>query len=286
MPRYLLIMVLNLFFIFSALALPQAWAQPPRKMGLAGAGRSGILQEAIFTNPAALTYLTQSLAYGYYGSPRINDWDASGKQITVGAYDGANEYAKAGFAFEKVSHPVLLAGGNRAYRDRKTFILGLGRELTNFLDLGITGKYVYRKDGGDEKKFFNGDVGAMLKIFSGAQIGLTYENAFDQEGELPPIIGAGIRYDILGPIAALVDAGFATNGLQKDKKQFSYAIELGLFDDIVGRGGFYQDSISGLRGSAFGFSWQGPRTSFDYGLRMTRRAPVQREHVLGITIQI
>lgn len=273
--------------VLGLIILPaNSWAVAPRKLGFAGAGRSGILQEALETNPAALAYLDKSLGFGYIGMPRIKDWQAGGRQLHVGVYDGENQYLRAGFSFEKDSRAILLANGARGYRDRTTFKFGGGAHATSFMDLGATVKYVRWRDGGPEQKYMDGDIGALLKVFKGTQLGLTYENLGYRADELPPTLGAGIRYDILGPTAVLVDGAYALKGDLKDKKQWSYGMELGLSDELIGRGGIFQDSINGLRGYAAGFSWQGPRTSFDYGLRISRHAPVQREHVLGMTVQL
>lgn len=286
MPRSYLSCLGLIGILVASIADYSQAAETPRKIGLAGAGRSGILQEALYTNPAALAYLQQSLAFGYYGMPRITDWNAGGRQVSVGAYDGDNPFAKAGLAYERDSRAILLAGGARGYRDRSTYLLGVGRQIFDMLDLGVTGKYVVRRDGGDTTKFFDGNAGALIKAIPSLQLGVTYENFANREGETPPILGMGIRYDILGPIAALVDGGYSTKGVTKSRKQWSYAMELGLADDVIARGGFFQDSINGHTGRALGISWQGPRTSFDYGLRMTRKAPVQREHVFGMTVQL
>lgn len=275
--------------LLGALSASLAWADSPRRTGLAGAGRSGITNEPLFSNPAALAYLEHSEGFGFYGFPRIKDWGAGGRQITAGIYDGENQIAKAGFAYERDARAILQSGASRAYRDRSNFLFGLGQHITRFLDLGLTGKYIVRRDGSSEStKFFNGDVGALVKeaIIPGAQIGFTYENALNKEGELPPIAAFGVRYDILGPMAAHIDGAMATQGEYKNKKQWSYALEMGLAEEISIRGGLYQDSIGGIRGKSLGVSWQGPRTSFDYGLKISRNAPVQREHVVGMTIQL
>jgi hypothetical protein len=218
--------------------------------------------------------------------PRIRDWNGAGKQLTLGAYDGTNVYAKAGFAYERDARDELAAGGTKLYRDRNTYRFGLGRMIGKNLALGATGRYVNRRDGGAEEKFFDGDVGAMFKAFSDMQAGVTYENIGFRSGELPPIIGAGLHYLVTDSVVAMVDYGRVFKGTQKNEHQWNYAVELNMTEGFVMRGGMFQDNVRGLRGTAMGLSWQGPRTSFDYGVRSTRRAPVQREHLFGVTVQI
>ena len=257
----------------------------PKKTALAGAGRSGVLSESSFVNPAALANLKVSEVFAYYAKSRISDWNAGGKAMVFGAYDGENEFIHAGIAYVKEARVRLVNKAN-TYADRNEVRMSFGHSLSDTIDIGFTAKYITRRNLGEETKLFNGDIGMLLQLFGDFPVGITYEDFLERSGERPPVLSVGGSYRIWEEMSLYFDGGTVTKGLLKNKKSWAIGAELPLMGEILLEGGIFSDAVVGMKGKSIGVMWQGPRTTFHYALRLSNGAPVERDHVFAISIQI
>lgn len=271
-------------FLLLALSPAALWAaDAPRSTGLGGGGRAGIVDESLFANPASLNYLKQSLAFGYYTKSRVSDWNAGGRALAGGIYDASNPIAKAGFSWIRESR-VRLVNGGQIYADRTEYRMGLGKALGESFLAGATGSYVVRRDNGNETKIFNGSAGLLYPAAAGMRVGVTYENFIERAGERPPQVAAGATYALLSSVIAYADYGFVLRGPHKDKRFWSGGVEIPMISDLILTAGISRDAVIGVRAKSVGVIWQGPRTAFEYALRITSHAPIERDHVFGITV--
>ncbi len=260
-------------------------ANQPVHDGFSGAGRAGILREAVFTNPAALALLTGSYGFGYFTKTRLVNLDSGGRDLTVGAMDGDNEYAKAAFAYEREARAGINAAG-ASYFDRTQMRLGIGRMLTPSLGAGITGKYIVRRNGAAETKKMDGDAGVFYPVMNDMMLGLTYENFVNVETENPTVIGAGVKYNVIPALGLFADAARITKGNNKGKYSWSTAFEVSMMGDLFLRAGLFKDFVNGTKGKSIGLTWAGPRTSFDYSMHLIQTGVREKSQTLGVTFQL
>lgn len=280
---------LTALFIFSCCFysfFTTAHAYSPKRTALGGGVRAGIVDEALFTNPAALNFLQNSAAFAYYSRSQIPAFNAGGKAYAAGVYDGTNALAKAGAAWVRESR-ARLVNGVQTYADRSEYRLGLAQALGTSVFAGIQGHYTTRREvGGGETKIFNGTGGLLFPNFQGVRLGITYENILEKPGERPPVAALGAGYQLLSSVFIYGDYGMVAKGALKNKKLWSAGIEIPMISDLFILGGIFHDPIDALRGYSLGAIWQGPRTAFQYSMRTTRGSPSERDHVFGISLNL
>ena len=273
-------------FLTLILSLSRAEASSPVLEGLAGAGRSGIPESSIFLNPAAIGILQNAISFFNYSKTRINDFNAGGKDYSLGIYDTTNTFAHAGFAYERESRATVTNNGAQGYADNSKLRFGLARELADGLIAGVTPRYVINKSPSGDTKFFTGDAGIIFNLAADMRAGITYENASQQVGERPPTLAGGLNYGLGFGVGLYGDYGSAMQGPLKNNKLWSLGAELAMFSDIVLRGGLYRDAIIGQRGAALGLSWAGPRLGLDFAMKTTYYAPIERDVSFGLVIKM
>jgi hypothetical protein len=256
----------------------------PVVQGLGGAGRAGVPGEAIFTNPAAVGLLTKSGSFFYYTKPNIADWNAGGRGYAIGAYDGQNETVRGSFGAVRSSRAIIARNGTQGYEDRSEYRFALGRPLWANVAGGLQARYVTRRVGLSEEKFFDGDLGAIFPVYAGLLGGFVYENALNKTGERPPTAAAGVVYGLGYGIQAYGDGYRAMKGPEKGQRGWALGAEVGLAGDFKLRGGRFQDGYRRLKGWSAGLTWAGPRASFDYAMRTAGNGPSERDHIFGMTI--
>ena len=256
----------------------------PVVQGLGGAGRAGVPSEAIFTNPAAVGLLTTSGSFIYYTKPTIAEWNAGGRGYAIGAYDGQNESVRGSFAVVRSSRAIIGRSGTQSYEDRSDYRFALGRSLWASVIGGLQVRYVTRRAGADEVKFFDGDIGAIFPVYAGLVGGVVYENALNKPGERPTTAAAGLMYGLGYGIQAFADGYRAMKGPEKGQRGWAIGAEMTLAGDFKLRGGRFQDGYRRLKGWSGGITWAGPRASFDYAMRTTGDSPRERDHIFGMTV--
>ncbi len=281
MTRNILLSTATLFLCSISLAT----ADSPVVQGLAGAGRSGIPTEAVFSNPAAVWLLDKSYSFFHYTKPSIVESKEGGRALSSGVYDGENANVKGGVAYTRSARQRVTAGG-RAYEDFSEIRLTSGMPISGQVLGGINVRYVTSRNTGTQQKFFQGDLGIIFPVFTDMRAGLTYENVLDKPGDKPGVIGAGLRYGFSKDMAAIAEMGQMVRGPNKGKKGWSIAAEVSAVPDFVVRAGRFLDANNRYKGWSVGASWQGPRASIDYAMRTTKGSPHERDHVFGITIQL
>jgi hypothetical protein len=278
-----------LFLVSAGAFLPApsfATADSPVVQGQGGAGRAGLPLESLFANPAAVGLLTPSSSFFLnYEKPRIPDWNAGGREYSVGVYDGTSEAVKGGFGYVRTSRALVDAAGRRQdYEDRSDFRAVFGRPVWGNIVAGVRTRYVTRRNGAAEKKFLDGDLGTIFPLYAGVTGALTYEHALAVAGEQPPTVGAGLAYALGDGLTAYADGYRLMQGLKKGDRGWALGLEVILAGDFRVRGGRFQDGMRRLKGWSLGLSWLGPRTSFQYAMRTTGTNPKEKDHIFGISV--
>lgn len=257
----------------------------PILQGFAGAGRSGIPTESLQSNPAGVWLLQQSSAFFYYTKPNVPEVEGGGRAYSVGLYDGENPSVKGGFGYLRNSR-VRVQSGATTYEDRSEFRFSAGRPISGEILAGINGRYVTVRNGGDETKFFQGDIGAIFPLFKDVRAGVTYENVVEKAVDNPPQLGAGLLYSVSQGLRLAADGARIMRGTRKGEKSWALGAELNIAGDFFARGGRFWDAVTEQKGWSAGASWVGPRASLDYAMRTTQGRPHERDHVFGIRIQM
>ena len=275
--------ILFYLWAFSFPSITFATADSPVVQGLAGAGRAGLSKESLFLNPASSALNDKASAFYYYTKSKIPDFNAGGRSYSVGAYDGQNPEMKGAFAYTRTAR-ARVSGGAQTYEDRSEIRFDLGREVSGGILGGLGARYVTNRVNGAETKFIQGDIGTIFNLFSDIRAGITYEDIRKITGERPPTLGGGIQYGVAQGIQVFADGTRIMSGDLSGKKSYSIALELGLAGDFSIRGGKFLDAYRANRGYSLGISWNGPRASFDYGLRMTSNGHQEKDHIFGMIV--
>lgn len=261
-----------------------ASAQSPVVEGLGGAGRAGLPNEAMFTNPASLAMLADSGSFLYYTKPSINVWNAGGRGYAVGAYDGGSPAAKAGFATIRRSRARIGVDGRQVYDDRTEYRLATGTALWSGLMGGLQARYILKKDGGPQQKIFTGDVGALYPIFQDILLGLTYENALNKNEGEPTAMGAGAFYKLGDSISLFGDGKRFMKGAVKGQRGWSLGGQINFAGDFSLRAGRFQEPLRRIKGWSWGLGWGGPRAGFHYAMRLAGDLPREKDHIFGMNL--
>lgn len=274
--------------IFVAIALTatlcgKAEAFSPQTEGLGGAGRSGIGKEALFTNPASVALLRSNMVFASYTQTKLKTRNAGGMVQAAGVYDGVSSYGHGGLAYIHEGRRISFGSGTD-YNDQTSIRAVFGRPIYEKLLGGVKTTYTVREENGQRVKYFHGDIGFIYPLSPTLPVGLTVENVMDKQEERPRTIFLAMQYDILGPLKTYGDFGRVVSKVKSARNMWAFGVELSVFEELLLRGGLYQDSFLDTRGWAVGASWNSPRTAFEYALRMTRYEPRQRDHVFGISI--
>ncbi|MGZ3692800.1 MAG: hypothetical protein ACXWQO_01025 [Bdellovibrionota bacterium] len=251
--------------------------------GFGGAGRAGIPKESLFSNPAGAAMLTDSTSFLNFVKPNIPDFNAGGRAYNVGIYDGGQPDWKGGFAYTRSARAVLKDGA-QDYDDRSELRFTIARPVTDSILMGAQVRYTKVKIRGDETKFFQGDVGAILPLSPELRAGITYENISRRPGELPPTLGAGIHYLLGLGLETYLDATRQMGGLHAGDKGWNAGAQVPLPGGLVGRAGKFQDGVRRLKGWTVGGGWGGPRISVDYAMRTAGTKNRERDHLFGMNI--
>jgi hypothetical protein len=278
------IVILSLALFLFTPVLSFATADSPEAQGLGGAGRAALSSEGMFLNPASLALLTQSEAFLYYEKPRIPDWNAGGRYYSVGVYDGTNAGAKGAFGFLRTSRARVGADGTQTYEDRSEFRFASGYQISPSISAGLSGRYVTRRTGANEEKFWDGDLGVLFPLYAGMTGAVTYENVLNKNGDNPPTLGAGLAYLLGSGLTAFADGYRVAKGMEKGDKGWSLGAEITLAADFQLRLGKFQDGYRRNKGWSFGLGWQGPRTSFEYAMRLADTNPGEKDQIFAINV--
>ncbi len=277
-----------LFFSLLSLSIlvlttTQSFANVPQIVGLGGGGTAGVPKDALFSNPAAVVGLTKNRAFFSYSQSKIRDLGAGGRIWATGVYDGSSKAAKGGITYIRESRRRLVAGSS-PYLDSQTVRGVLGKRMFGGIMMGLTVNYKMKKQNEDTENVFVGDAGLIYPVSKGFPAGLKVENVTDKEGERPRTVTLGTKYRVSGPLTVVADFGRTVSEFTEVKNLWSLAAEVTLFKELILRGSLFKDSIDSIRGKSVGASWNGPRTSFEYALRITNGAPRERDHVLGVSL--
>lgn len=278
--RYFSFLLLLTVFIFPGAVL----ANVPQIVGLGGGGTAGVPKDALFSNPAGVVGLKSHRAFFSYSQSKIRDLGAGGRIWATGVYDGKSRFAKGGLSYIRESRRRL-SEGESPYLDSQTVRGIIGRPIVGNLFAGSTVNYKMKRENGKDINLFTADFGLIYPLFSDVPIGLKAENLGDTLGEGPRALTLGVQYDISGPIVLIADYGRTISQQMETKNNWSLATEVSLFKELVIRGALFKSGVDALRGFAVGASWNGPRTAFEYAMRVTRGAPTERDHVLGLSLQ-
>ncbi len=282
MTRNILTITAALFVIFP---ISLATADSPIAQGLAGASRSGIPTEALFTNPASAWLLDKSYSFFQYTKPSIVETKEGGRSLSSGVYDGENPNAKGALGYLRSSR-VRIGSNGRFYEDRTEFRVVAARPISGEILGGISARYVMHRQAGVETKYFQGDAGVIFPLFADMRAGVTFENILEKPGDRPATLGAGLRYNVGAGITLLADGARFQRGPLKGNKEWAIATELPVGGDFTFRGGRFFDGNTRQKGWSAGVSWMGPRASIDYAIRTTKGIPHERDHIVGISIQL
>lgn len=275
----------KLFFTIAFLlpVVARAEADSPVIQGLGGAGRGGVARESLFSNPAAAAMLTNSSSFLIYEKPRIPALNAGGRYFAIGAYDGENEVAKGAAGYIR-SAKARLENGQQVYEDRSEYRLSAARAWTDSVLAGVAMRYITKRVGVSESKFFQGDLGTIFPLYGSIRGGLTYENIIEKIGEAPPAVGAGLQGALGDGMQLFVDAARLTKGESKGKTSWALATELTMGGDFFLRLGRYSDAYRKLKGWSAGLSWVGPRITIDYAMKKSSGVPMERAHIFGLSV--
>lgn len=278
-------MTRNVFLLWAALhSLPSfATVDSPVVQGLAGATRTGVPREGIFSNPASVASITSTYGFYHYEIPRIDDYNAGGRAWSAGLYDGGDRTWKGGFGISRVSQARIFRG-QQGYVDRREVRFSTGHEIYNNIVGGVAGRLVKNYSPVGDNSFFEGDVGFLFPVFADIHGGATVENIADKEDELPRTIGVGASYPLTAGITLIADGYRLMSGTREGERGWSLATEIQLAGDFTARGGLFEEGYRALKGWAAGVSWSGPRMSLDYALKTAGKGPKERSHILGVSV--
>lgn len=264
---------------------PTAFASVPQIVGLGGGGTAGVPKDALFSNPAAVGGLTTHRAFYSYSQSKIRDLGAGGRVWATGVYDGKSKTAKGGLSYIRESRRRLVGGGS-PYLDTQTVRGVIGRSVWKNLMTGVTVNYkMIRENEDTSTNIFSFDAGVIYPIWKGMPLGLKVENTTDQDNERPRNAMIGLKYRLSGPLALVGDYGRTVSSKIDTRNSWAIAAEVFLFNELVLRGALFRDGIDEIRGTSLGISWFGPRTAFEYALRLTNGSPRERDHVLGVSLE-
>lgn len=283
-------MTRNAFFlalvVFLALSSPSAFAtDSPVVQGLSGAVRAGVPREALFSNPASITSIGNTYGFFHYELPKIADYNASGRAYSVGLYDGGDANWKGGFGYSRTARARIFQG-HQGYIDRSEFRFTSGHEIIKGVTGGFSGRMIKNYNASDSGSFFEGDLGILFPLFQDLRGGLTFENILNREDETPQTVGVGAAYSLGYGIQLLADGYRLMSGTKSGERGWALAGELGLTGDFLARAGLFEEAYRGLKGYSLGATWMGPRMQFDYAYKITGKGPKEREHILGLTVQM
>lgn len=278
--------VVRIFLLTIFLVFPEynAYANVPQIVGLGGGGTSGVPKDALFSNPAAVAGLTTHRAFYSYSQSKIRELGAGGRVWATGVYDGKGKLAKGGLSYIRESRRRLI-DGESPYLDSQTVRGVVGRAVWKNLISGVTVNYKMKRENDETENIFTTDVGFIYPMLRTLPVGLKVENVTDHEGERPRNAVLGISYKLTGPLKVVADYGKAFSNFNDGDSLWSVAAEVTVFKELIIRGALFHDQIDAIRGTTLGISWNGPRTSFEYALRMTRGTPRERDHVLGVSLE-
>jgi hypothetical protein len=251
--------------------------------GLAGASRAGVAREAVFSNPASVSYVSDTFGFFHYQIPKIPDFNAGGRGFNVGVYDGGNQTWKGGLAYTRTSKAVLVKN-QQGYVDRSDFRFATGHKLFGSVDGGLATRWVNSSNSSTTSRFLEGDIGILFPLYTDLRGGLTYENILNKEDETPATIGAGANYSLGYGFQLIADGYRLMSGTRAGERGWSLAGEAGLTGDFFLRAGIFEEAYRALKGWSLGASWIGPKASFDYALKTTGKGPREKMHVMGMSI--
>lgn len=262
-----------------------SWGLTPRVAGLSGAGRAGIAQEALFTNPAAVAALSKNAVFYSFLNAKNHEKTnlKPGKSHVLGAYDAmSSSLFKGGVAYvSEFGHRVLSRKGP-IYQDRKGFMGAFAAPFSRSFLVGFNVKAM-QQDGGKAYHTY-GDFGLIYFLLPTIPVGFVVSNFGDKEGEDPRSIAGGIQFDLAGPLSLYFDYGRFLSIEGVGNTFSALALELTFYRDFVLRGGWLRNELISERGSSLGFSWNGPRTAFEYALKKTVRVVPEFNHSFGIRV--
>lgn len=240
-------------------------------------------KESVFTNPASAALLTGASAFVYYQKPSIPDFDAGGRAYALGVSDGGTA-VKGSFAYLRSSKARLKGDGTQGYEDRTEFRFASGFGIGGNVLGGIATRYVTKRDQGNRDKFFQADAGLLFPLFSGIKAGVTYENIFNRESELPPTLGAGAQYALgFGGISIYADGYRLMDGLKKGERGWALAAESMIAGDVAIRAGRFQEAFRRIKGWSAGLSYKSDAVTFEYAFRVAGKGAREKDHIFGIT---
>lgn len=278
--------VIALMAVLSPLSL-YATHDAPRTQGFAGAMRSGIPNESVFGNPAAVSLVRKNLVFGYYTNSRIRSQGLGGRVRTAGVYDGSNKYATAGFAYVLESRPrYSVSGEDFPYFDRTEFRLALGRVVWKNLSLGLLPRYIIRRFGEKEETHIDGDLGATYQVTKKIRAGLLYENVRGSEPDRASLFGAGVRYDLSNYITGTADYWRTVKGEQLNANSWAVGAQVRFYNDFLIRGGLSSDKNVGLNFRSVGLSYISPRSVAEISYKFSSGEVDQRDILFALGIQI
>ena len=272
-------------FITVLFAFPEALrGEVPRQVSFGGAGRAGVSRIALFSNPASAAFVLQNRIFYSYSQTRAPN---KGKNITLGMYDITNPRFKGGLSYTTEHRPQSFRDSAKIYNRRIIRALGASRVVGN-LFAGLSVHYVMDRTSEDESRLFYTNIGAFYPILRDVHLGLTFDNIFGQREE-GRILGLGLRTS-LGVLSLLADVAWPLSKIEMgetgERYGWSIATEVAVFSQLKLRKSWFWDVYRQTRGEAMGFSWEGPRADIEYATRETRGNPTQKDHILGINIEI
>lgn len=270
-------------FLLSLFVPEKSEGEVPRQVSFGGAGRAGVSRIALFSNPASAALVRKNRVFYSYSQTRV---PSKGKDITLGIYDATNPEIKGGLAYTTEERPQLFRSREKLYDRRIIRVLAARRVLGNlFAGLGVN--YVMNRSLEDESKLFYANVGLFYPLFKDLHAGLTLDNVFGQRDEARSF-GLGVRTSV-GSVSVFGDLTWFLSKVETEtEKRYSWSIaaEVTLFAQFKFRKSWFQDVYRQTRGEAMGFSWEGPRADIEYATREIQGNPGQKDHILGINVEI
>ena len=267
-----------LFFSF----LYQLRAEVPLSVSFGGGGRAGVSHISLFSNPASAGFIRRNRIFYSYSQTRAPQ---KGKNITLGIYDATNPRIKGGISYTTESRPQIFEGEEKFYNRRIIRAL-LAKRLFNNLFGGVGVSYVMDRSTAEEEKLLYTKLGLFYPLLPNIHTGLTLDNLFGQKEEVRNI-GLGIR-SAIGLLTMYTDISWPLKQLPERERNYSWSIatEVIVFAQLKLRRAWFQDIYKQTRGTSMGFSWEGPRANIEYASKEIKGNLTQKEHIVGINVEI
>ncbi len=258
---FLLIFSVN---CFAYNQLPDPQTTRLKSMGGTGVG-SILLNESPILNPASVIFFKKSSFYYQGDTLKLDERSTqrtteykTGKDTIVTIIDTSSPI-KGGLSYQYQ---------NQSLGKRVRYSASLARHLGKSASLGVIYNYTDEDSIALDKTYKQFVLGGTYIPTPELSLGFTIVDPQQDNSEFFRYT-LGSHYSVNDFIGLLVDVGSGDVENYESEGFINFAIQLQSFKRLFLRYGRFHDKMQNAKGTGVGFSWVGPRFSFDYALKIT-----------------